>query len=138
MRAIFWRIGSFRSVQGLHRQQQDKNIRGDAEPSVCVPVDGDVDTRSRNGLVPGAGNEGTLPDRGAEGSHHVGEDNAEEHVARDLEPFLREDSEIEKQDRGLGEVDSKLIESLGNVEKLSVQITVISAWLQEERSYERA
>ena len=110
-------------VQGLHRQHQDDDIGCDAESCVGVPVLRDINARSGNRLVPRTADRRALPDGRAEGGDHIGADDAQESVAGHLEPFLREDTQVEEQDRCLGQVDGELVECLGDVEELRLQKT---------------
>ena len=110
-----------RGVQGLHGQHQDNDICRDAESCVGVPILRNINTRSRDRLVPRTGDRRALPDSRAEGGDHIGGDDAQERVAGDLEPFLRKDAQVKEQDRCLSQVDSELIECLGDVEELQLR-----------------
>lgn len=60
-----------------------------------------------------------MPDSREDGGDAVDGDGCEEEPAGPLEPAdVAEDAQVEKQDRGLGEVDGGLVGDLANVEVL--------------------
>lgn len=69
-------------------------------------------------LVPSHSNRSTLPDGRSSGGNTVGKDNADQSVAAIAEPFLDKDATVEQKDRGLGQVDGRLVKDLCNVEHL--------------------
>jgi hypothetical protein len=119
-------LGQLRRKDGMHRQQQDQDIRGDREARIGIPVHGDADTRPWDRLVPGSCDWRALPDGRRSGGDHVRQDDAQQDVAQDAKVALYEDAEVQQQDRRLGQVDGDLVECLCDVEELS---WVQGSWL---------
>ena len=59
-----------------------------------------------------------MPNRCPNGCDHITENKANEDIAADSEPSLKEDPKVEKKDGCFGEVDSYLVEYLSNIKKL--------------------
>lgn len=109
----------FRLPNRILRQKYNDDISGDGIPGIGIPVYRKGDASPGNTPVPGSRNWSALEDGRRSCGNHVGDDDREESVARDAEPSLDEDSEEQKDDGGLGEIDCQLVKDLGDIEELS-------------------
>ncbi len=107
-------------IHDRHRQDNENEIRRDRKRRIGVPARGDVDTGPLHAPDVGASDRGALKDGGAGRSDAEHGDDDEEGPADAAMGLLHEDTEVEEQDRDLGQVDVELVEDLREPEELGL------------------
>lgn len=106
-------LGDLQLLDQRHGYAENDEVRGDGIAGVGVPEFPVVDTDSVDASIPGPLDGMALENRNYDRGDAVEVDNENQTDAGPSEPLdLIEDSQVEKQDGGLGEVDTGLVDVL--------------------------
>ena len=101
-----------------HWHGQDDQIREQIESRIAVPERGGIDTSPLDLPIPRAADGDALEDGSYDACCCIGDDDVEQAYDISAESRRWKDAEIEKKDRGFGEVDCAFVDDLENPEGL--------------------
>lgn len=100
-------------MDSRHWQHENHQVARDVETSIGLPGFADIDTMTRNWFLIRLWNWGALKNGRIENRYEpVGDDERKYQIATDSQPFLYEDSQVQKQNRYFSDIQSDFVEWL--------------------------